>query len=100
MSNESRASITESLSEFFDAQEVLLSASSSENEVRMKSHSFYQSHKCAALSVSAVRVQLGTRSDQNESYTGSIHVQHSLAIVDYSIVSCFLNSAPRTDIFA
>uniref|UniRef100_A0A3Q3VTR0 Oxysterol-binding protein n=1 Tax=Mola mola TaxID=94237 RepID=A0A3Q3VTR0_MOLML len=32
-SNESRASITESLSEFFDAQEVLLSASSSENEV-------------------------------------------------------------------
>lgn len=33
-SNESRASITESLSEFFDAQEVLLSASSSENEVR------------------------------------------------------------------
>uniref|UniRef100_A0A8C4GZD2 Oxysterol-binding protein n=1 Tax=Dicentrarchus labrax TaxID=13489 RepID=A0A8C4GZD2_DICLA len=33
LSNESRASITESLSEFFDAQEVLLSASSSENEV-------------------------------------------------------------------
>ncbi|XP_072535519.1 oxysterol-binding protein-related protein 3 isoform X2 [Salminus brasiliensis] len=32
MSNESRTSITESLSEFFDAQEVLLSASSSENE--------------------------------------------------------------------
>uniref|UniRef100_A0AAY4A2F2 Oxysterol-binding protein n=1 Tax=Denticeps clupeoides TaxID=299321 RepID=A0AAY4A2F2_9TELE len=32
ISNESRASITESLSEFFDAQEVLLSASSSENE--------------------------------------------------------------------
>ncbi|KAK1172959.1 oxysterol-binding protein-related protein 3-like isoform X4 [Acipenser oxyrinchus oxyrinchus] len=31
-SNESRNSITESLSEFFDAQEVLLSASSSENE--------------------------------------------------------------------
>ncbi|XP_051574126.1 oxysterol-binding protein-related protein 3 isoform X3 [Myxocyprinus asiaticus] len=31
-SNESRASIAESLSEFFDAQEVLLSASSSENE--------------------------------------------------------------------
>lgn len=33
LSNESRASVTESLSEFFDAQEVLLSASSSENEV-------------------------------------------------------------------
>ncbi|XP_034409083.1 oxysterol-binding protein-related protein 3 isoform X2 [Cyclopterus lumpus] len=33
VSNESRASITESLSEFFDAQEVLLSASSSENEI-------------------------------------------------------------------
>lgn len=33
VSNESRTSITESLSEFFDAQEVLLSASSSENEV-------------------------------------------------------------------
>uniref|UniRef100_A0A8D3D1Q7 Oxysterol-binding protein n=1 Tax=Scophthalmus maximus TaxID=52904 RepID=A0A8D3D1Q7_SCOMX len=32
ISNESRASIAESLSEFFDAQEVLLSASSSENE--------------------------------------------------------------------
>ncbi|XP_078143297.1 oxysterol-binding protein-related protein 3 isoform X1 [Centroberyx gerrardi] len=32
VSNESRASIAESLSEFFDAQEVLLSASSSENE--------------------------------------------------------------------
>ncbi|XP_071062250.1 oxysterol-binding protein-related protein 3 isoform X2 [Pseudochaenichthys georgianus] len=32
VSNESRASITESLSEFFDAQEVLLSSSSSENE--------------------------------------------------------------------
>ncbi|KAM6994908.1 oxysterol-binding protein-related protein 3 isoform 2-T2 [Tautogolabrus adspersus] len=32
VSNESRASITESLSEFFDAHEVLLSASSSENE--------------------------------------------------------------------
>uniref|UniRef100_A0A671P9V0 Oxysterol-binding protein n=1 Tax=Sinocyclocheilus anshuiensis TaxID=1608454 RepID=A0A671P9V0_9TELE len=35
-SNESRASITESLSEFFDAQEVLLSASSSENEPELK----------------------------------------------------------------
>ncbi|XP_048367624.1 oxysterol-binding protein-related protein 3 isoform X3 [Sphaerodactylus townsendi] len=33
LSNESRLSITDSLSEFFDAQEVLLSASSSENEV-------------------------------------------------------------------
>lgn len=33
VSSESRASITESLSEFFDAQEVLLSASSSEVEV-------------------------------------------------------------------
>ncbi|KAJ7322421.1 hypothetical protein JRQ81_018708 [Phrynocephalus forsythii] len=33
MSNESRLSITDSLTEFFDAQEVLLSASSSENEV-------------------------------------------------------------------
>uniref|UniRef100_A0A3B5A6V7 Oxysterol-binding protein-related protein 3 n=1 Tax=Stegastes partitus TaxID=144197 RepID=A0A3B5A6V7_9TELE len=33
VSNESRASVAESLSEFFDAQEVLLSASSSENEV-------------------------------------------------------------------
>uniref|UniRef100_A0A8C2Z4X5 Oxysterol-binding protein n=1 Tax=Cyclopterus lumpus TaxID=8103 RepID=A0A8C2Z4X5_CYCLU len=37
VSNESRASITESLSEFFDAQEVLLSASSSENEVSVRS---------------------------------------------------------------
>lgn len=35
VSNESRASIAESLSEFFDAQEVLLSASSSENEVSL-----------------------------------------------------------------
>lgn len=33
VSSGSRASITESLSEFFDAQEVLLSASSSEVEV-------------------------------------------------------------------
>ncbi|XP_010071474.1 PREDICTED: oxysterol-binding protein-related protein 3 isoform X4 [Pterocles gutturalis] len=33
MSNESRLSIADSLTEFFDAQEVLLSASSSENEV-------------------------------------------------------------------
>lgn len=33
VSNESRLSITDSLTEFFDAQEVLLSASSSENEV-------------------------------------------------------------------
>ncbi|XP_068999061.1 oxysterol-binding protein-related protein 3 isoform X3 [Embiotoca jacksoni] len=33
VSNESRASVADSLSEFFDAQEVLLSASSSENEV-------------------------------------------------------------------
>uniref|UniRef100_A0A1A8Q132 Oxysterol-binding protein n=1 Tax=Nothobranchius pienaari TaxID=704102 RepID=A0A1A8Q132_9TELE len=33
ISNESRASIAESFSEFFDAQEVLLSACSSENEV-------------------------------------------------------------------
>ena len=32
-SNESRLSMSESVSEFFDAQEVLLSASSSENEV-------------------------------------------------------------------
>lgn len=32
-SNESRASIPESISEFFDAQEYLLSSSSSENEV-------------------------------------------------------------------
>uniref|UniRef100_A0A8C2KIY7 Oxysterol-binding protein n=1 Tax=Cyprinus carpio TaxID=7962 RepID=A0A8C2KIY7_CYPCA len=58
-SNESRASITESLSEFFDAQEVLLSASSSENEVRMKSPLYFQSHKCTAQSVIAVGVQLG-----------------------------------------
>jgi len=33
VSNESRLSMSESISEFFDAQEVLLSASSSENEV-------------------------------------------------------------------
>ncbi|KAM9163630.1 oxysterol-binding protein-related protein 3 isoform 2-T4 [Pangshura tecta] len=33
LSNESRLSVTDSISEFFDAQEVLLSASSSENEV-------------------------------------------------------------------
>ncbi|KAM6450800.1 oxysterol-binding protein-related protein 3 isoform 3-T6 [Liasis olivaceus] len=33
LSSESRLSITDSLTEFFDAQEVLLSASSSENEV-------------------------------------------------------------------
>ncbi|XP_008110873.1 oxysterol-binding protein-related protein 3 isoform X1 [Anolis carolinensis] len=33
LSNESRLSITDSVTEFFDAQEVLLSASSSENEV-------------------------------------------------------------------
>ncbi|XP_076977571.1 oxysterol-binding protein-related protein 3 isoform X1 [Tamandua tetradactyla] len=33
ISNESRRSITDSLSEFFDAQEVLLSPSSSENEI-------------------------------------------------------------------
>lgn len=32
VSNESRLSMSESVSEFFDAQEVLLSASSSENE--------------------------------------------------------------------
>uniref|UniRef100_A0A8C7X3I2 Oxysterol-binding protein n=1 Tax=Oryzias sinensis TaxID=183150 RepID=A0A8C7X3I2_9TELE len=32
-SNESRASVADSISEFFDAQEVLLSASSSENEI-------------------------------------------------------------------
>lgn len=35
-SNESRLSMSESVSEFFDAQEVLLSASSSENEVRSR----------------------------------------------------------------
>uniref|UniRef100_A0A4W3I0D5 Oxysterol-binding protein n=1 Tax=Callorhinchus milii TaxID=7868 RepID=A0A4W3I0D5_CALMI len=35
LSNESRVSRTDSLSEFFDAQEVLLSASSSENEVML-----------------------------------------------------------------
>uniref|UniRef100_A0A8C3AJL1 Oxysterol-binding protein n=1 Tax=Cyclopterus lumpus TaxID=8103 RepID=A0A8C3AJL1_CYCLU len=34
VSNESKASIPESISEFFDAQEYLLSSSSSENEVR------------------------------------------------------------------
>ncbi|KAM8967278.1 oxysterol-binding protein-related protein 3 isoform 2-T2 [Pelodytes ibericus] len=33
MSNESRLSITDSITEFYDAQEVLLSSSSSENEV-------------------------------------------------------------------
>lgn len=33
VSNESRLSLADSLTEFFDAQEVLLSASSSENEV-------------------------------------------------------------------
>lgn len=38
VSNEGRMSMSESVSEFFDAQEVLLSASSSENEV---SHMFY-----------------------------------------------------------
>lgn len=37
VSNEGRMSMSESVSEFFDAQEVLLSASSSENEV---SHMF------------------------------------------------------------
>lgn len=35
-SNESRLSMSESVSEFFDAQEVLLSASSSENEVQQR----------------------------------------------------------------
>ena len=35
-SNESRLSMSESVSEFFDAQEVLLSASSSENEVMQR----------------------------------------------------------------
>lgn len=35
-SNESRLSMSESVSEFFDAQEVLLSASSSENEVKQR----------------------------------------------------------------
>lgn len=54
VSNESRTSITESLSEFFDAQEVLLSASSSENEVRVFSSvretiGMVQSHRPAAL---------------------------------------------------
>lgn len=39
-SNESRLSMSESVSEFFDAQEVLLSASSSENEVYNKRKSF------------------------------------------------------------
>jgi len=34
VSSESRGSIPESLSEFFDAKEYLLSGSSSENEVR------------------------------------------------------------------
>ncbi len=34
VSNESRLSMSDSVSEFFDAHEVLLSASSSENEVR------------------------------------------------------------------
>lgn len=38
-SNESRLSMSESVSEFFDAQEVLLSASSSENEVRTENGS-------------------------------------------------------------
>uniref|UniRef100_A0A667X618 Oxysterol-binding protein n=1 Tax=Myripristis murdjan TaxID=586833 RepID=A0A667X618_9TELE len=37
VSNESKASIPESISEFFDAQEYLLSSSSSENEVRRSS---------------------------------------------------------------
>lgn len=52
VSNESRASITESLSEFFDAQEVLLSASSSENEVNMReSNSSYQKYWCVCACV-------------------------------------------------
>ncbi|XP_062255042.1 oxysterol-binding protein-related protein 3 isoform X4 [Platichthys flesus] len=43
VSNESRASVAESLSEFFDAQEVLLSASSSENEVSASEDDSYNS---------------------------------------------------------
>lgn len=39
-SNESRLSMSESVSEFFDAQEVLLSASSSENEVYSRQTAF------------------------------------------------------------
>jgi len=34
VSNDSKASVTESMSEFFDAHEYFLSSSSSENEVR------------------------------------------------------------------
>uniref|UniRef100_A0AAQ5Y6R1 Oxysterol-binding protein n=1 Tax=Amphiprion ocellaris TaxID=80972 RepID=A0AAQ5Y6R1_AMPOC len=52
-SNESKASIPESISEFFDAQEYLLSSSSSENEVRNYAlhHSFCLQRKKKGSSV-------------------------------------------------
>uniref|UniRef100_A0A8B9J927 Oxysterol-binding protein n=1 Tax=Astyanax mexicanus TaxID=7994 RepID=A0A8B9J927_ASTMX len=51
-SNESRLSMSESVSEFFDAQEVLLSASSSENEVRgMSGETGSLTHPCLVPAV-------------------------------------------------
>ncbi|KAF3819210.1 hypothetical protein GH733_013360 [Mirounga leonina] len=47
LSNESRLSITDSLSEFFDAQEVLLSPSSSENEVFIMNT--FEADRCMGL---------------------------------------------------
>lgn len=57
-SNESRLSMSESVSEFFDAQEVLLSASSSENEVR--------------LGILAVQGQRGQQQDHGEQMTEEV----------------------------
>uniref|UniRef100_A0A8C4H063 Oxysterol-binding protein n=1 Tax=Dicentrarchus labrax TaxID=13489 RepID=A0A8C4H063_DICLA len=65
VSNESRASITESLSEFFDAQEVLLSASSSENEVSVSAKPLPSTDVPVAQNQSVRRSCLPTPSPNN-----------------------------------
>ncbi|MGH0152137.1 UNVERIFIED_CONTAM: hypothetical protein FKN15_021958 [Acipenser sinensis] len=112
-SNESRLSMSESVSEFFDAQEVLLSASSSENEPNEQIHvslpltqqASNESRLSMSESVSeffdAQEVLLSASSSENEALTQNaelmtrLHRIHSESVLSEQVVS--VNIIPSTD---
>ncbi|XP_039592329.1 oxysterol-binding protein-related protein 3-like [Polypterus senegalus] len=83
LSTESRASVSESLSEFFDAQEVLLSASSSENEA--SEDESYISDVSDNISVDCLSSEIETPS-----------TVHNGAILEYRRRSCLPSPSPNT----
>uniref|UniRef100_A0A8C9W3A3 Oxysterol-binding protein n=1 Tax=Scleropages formosus TaxID=113540 RepID=A0A8C9W3A3_SCLFO len=86
-SNESRASVTESLSEFFDAQEVLLSASSSENEA---------SDDDSYISDISDNMSMDNFSNEVESERSNPGAAHSRAGVTGPRRSCLPSPSPNT----